>query len=451
MPALTGTSESNKELTKMKKMKKITFSILMIIAVLEIHAQDYQITFAGTGASTSVDSVKVENLSQCTNLALAGTDTLILTSTLGINVTGNPHETQMNIHPNPSQGNCEVEFEATSGSNVCIVLYDISGKTILQRNEFLQEGKYVFQLRDVPGGAYIIKVESDRYLYSAILISNMEGTCCPVINSIKLLSRTTERMKFIGIRSIVRMQFNAGDTLKLTGKSGIFRTISMLFPYQSQTVTFPFVRCTDADSNHYAVVQIGSQLWMQENLKTTKYRDGSDIPNVPDSATWGNLTTGAYCDYHNLPAEGAYYGHLYNFFAVDDSRNLCPIGWHVSSNGEWNIMEKFLDSTVDTTALAGTGIVIGRILKEGCNTRWAYLDSTYGLNSAGFTALCTNYRSATGAWSMAPDNNHDASFRTATSYNTSSAWFRSLRWCYSDIYTLFPMKKAGQSVRCVKD
>jgi uncharacterized protein (TIGR02145 family) len=114
-------------------------------------------------------------------------------------------------------------------------------------------------------------------------------------------------------------------------------------------------------------------------------------------------------------------------------------------------MEKLLDNTVDTTALGGTGMVIGRILKEGCDTRWAYMDSTYGLNSAGFTALCTNYRTATGAWSQAPDDNHDDCFWTATSYNTSSAWFRSLRWCYSDIYTLFPIKRGGYSVRCIKD
>ena len=211
----------------MKKMKKITFSILMIIAVLEIKAQDYQITFAGTGASTSVDSVKVENLSQCTSLALAGTDTLILTSTLGMNETSDPHDYPMNIYPNPSPGNFEVEFEETSNSNVCIVLYDMTGKAVLQRNEFLQEGKYVFQLRDVPGGAYIMKVESDRYLYSAILISNREGTSCNVTHGIKPAGRTKELMEFIGIRSVIRMQFNAGDTLKLTGKSGIYSTIIM--------------------------------------------------------------------------------------------------------------------------------------------------------------------------------------------------------------------------------
>ena len=441
-------------------MKTLAFSILMIMAAFEIDAQNYQINFAGTGASTTVDSVKVENLSQCTSLTLAGTDTLNLTSTTGMNETGNPHEYHVNIYPNPSPGYCSVEFEATSGSNVFIWLYDMSGKTVLQKKEFFLEGNHLFLLNGIQGGVYNLKVESSDYLYTAKLISYAAGTGCLAINNIEstsgtkkglLLPGTTKLRDFRGTNSIISMQFNEGDTLKLTGISGIYRTVRMLFPDQSQTVTFYFVNCSDTDSNHYAVVQIGSQLWMQENLKTTKYCDGSDIPNVPDSATWGNLTTGAYCDYHNLPAEGEYYGHLYNYYAVADSRNMCPIGWHVPSHSEWNIMEKLLDNTVDTTALGGTGNVIGRILKEGCDTRWEYMDSTYGINSAGFTALCTNYRTATGAWSQAPDNNHDDCFWSATSYNTSSAWFRSLRWCYSDIYTLFPMKKSGYSVRCIKD
>jgi uncharacterized protein (TIGR02145 family) len=336
----------------------------------------------------------------------------------------------------------------------------MSGKAVLQRKEFVREGNYVFTLTSIPGGVYIIKVELGANLYTAKLISTEAGTGNPVIKNNEPADGTSKQYSSLrtkesngpeNIKSIITMQFNAGDTLKLTGKSGIYRTVSMLFPDQSQNVTFQFVSCSDVDSNHYAVVQIGSQVWMQENLKTTKYRDGSDIPNVQDSATWANLTTGAWCDFHNLPSEGSCYGHLYNFYAVDDSRKMCPFGWHMPSNSEWNILEKFLDNTVDTTALAGTGTVIGRILKEGCDTRWQYMDSTYGLNSAGFTALCANFRNATGGWSLAPGNNHDDGFWTSTSYNASSAWYRSLRWCFSDIYSLFPMKKSGNSVRCIKD
>jgi uncharacterized protein (TIGR02145 family) len=441
-------------------MKTTVFSILLIIAVFKIHAQNYQISFTGTGGSTSVDSVKVENLSKWTSLVLAGTDTLNLSATVGINAPPNPGGIGLRIYPNPSPGNCLVGFETGSVSNMRIVLTGVTGNTVVQQSGSLPAGKHVFRLSPLHAGIYILNIESDNYHYTAELVCNAAGTGGPSISAIEPAGGTKQGQYLPGRAgmkdfskpgSIIGMQFNAGDTLKLTGKSGKFRTVSMLFPDQSQTVTFNFVSCDDADSNHYAVVQIGSQLWMQENLKTTKYRDGSDIPNVTDSAAWGNLTTGAYCDYHNLPSEGAYYGHLYNFYAVDDSRKICPSGWHVASHSEWNIMEKFLDSTVDTTALMGTGTVIGRILKEGCDTRWAYLDSTYGLNSAGFTALCSNFRTATGSWSLAPDDNHDDSFWTATSYNANSAWFRSLRWCYSDIYSLFPMKKGGCSVRCIKD
>jgi uncharacterized protein (TIGR02145 family) len=304
------------------EVKKILILYLLIFCAAEIHSQNYTIYFTGIGASTVVDSVKVENLTQCTDTTINGSDAF---------------------------------------------------------------------------------------------------------------------------------QCYAGDTLKLTGNSGIYRTIFILVPTQTQTVTFSFTDCTDGDNNHYAVVQIGSQLWMAENLKTTQYQDGSGIPNVPDSASWRNTTSGAYCDYHNLPGEGDIYGHLYNFYAVADSRDICPSGWHVATNSEWNIMEKFLDNTVDTTALAGTGTVIGKVLKENCNTRWAYNPGTWGSNESGFTALCTNYRIGTGAWSMAPNNDHDDGFWTSTSFNSGSAWFRSLRWCFNDIYVLYLMKTFGYSVRCIKN
>lgn len=441
-------------------MKTILLTVLLINAILAVQAQNYLIGFAGTGASTHVDSVKIENLSQCTRLSIAGTDILNLNPAVGMNESYHLQD-RIFVFPNPSSGYCSIAFDAISYNCVDIGLLDISGKVVLQHKEFLPEGHHTFQLFGIPGGTYCLIIVSGSYKYSAKLVSNASVMGSPVIkkagstNSLtgpKAITENCETKKMRTYNSIIGMQFNAGDTLKLTGKSGNYRTVSMLFPNQSQTVKFNFVKCTDADSNHYAVVQIGNQLWMQENLKATHYGDGSAIPNVTDNATWGNLSSGAFCNYHNEAAEGAYYGRLYNFYAVADSRHLCPNGWHVASNPEWNIMEKFLDPTVDTTAWMGRGKKIGRILKEGCDTRWAYSDSTYGWNSAGFTALCTNFRNNTGAWSLAPNNDHDDSFWTSTSYSAATAWGTSLRWCFGDIYVI-PLinKRSGESVRCIKD
>lgn len=100
-------------------------------------------------------------------------------------------------------------------------------------------------------------------------------------------------------------------------------------------LSFTAGNVTDIDGNVYQVVSIGKQLWIKENLKTTHYRDGSAIPNVTVNSAWVALTTGAYCWYNN--DEATYkntYGALYNWYAVADSRNLCPTGWHIPTYAE---------------------------------------------------------------------------------------------------------------------
>ena len=239
--------------------------------------------------------------------------------------------------------------------------------------------------------------------------------------------------------------YHTGDILKITGMSGIYKTIVMLTPTNSQTVNFNFVACTDADGNNYAVVQIGKKLWMEENIKATKYKDGSVIPNLQDSVSWRNTTAGAWCDFRNIPSEGQKYGHLYNWWAAGDSRNICPVSWHVSTDAEWLTMINYL----------GGVNIAGQKLKENCNTRWAYLDSTWGTNTSGFTALCTNFRNGKGAtwdWSRAPNNDHDSFFWTSTEASVYAGYTNSMRWCYRDVWRCACLPKTnGAVIRCVHD
>jgi len=139
---------------------------------------------------------------------------------------------------------------------------------------------------------------------------------------------------------------------------------------------------TDIDGNVYKTVVIGTQTWMAENLRTTKYNDGTEIPNIKDGITWSELTTGAYCWYEN--DEASYkepYGGLYNWYVVETGK-LCPSGWHVPSNSDWETLINYLGGNAD---------VIGGMLKEVSLKHWNS-PNTGATNDSGFTALSIGYR-----------------------------------------------------------
>ena len=131
---------------------------------------------------------------------------------------------------------------------------------------------------------------------------------------------------------------------------------------------------TDIDGNVYHTVTIGTQIWMVENLKTTRYNDGSPIPFVTDSSSWSNLTTPGYCWYNNDTTNKNTYGALYNWFAVNTGK-LAPTGWHVPTDDEWTTL---------TTYLGGESIAGGK-LKETGTTHWR-TPNAGATNEIGFTA-----------------------------------------------------------------
>lgn len=98
----------------------------------------------------------------------------------------------------------------------------------------------------------------------------------------------------------------------------------------------------DNSTETFENVQIGNQTWMKKNLNVTKYRNGDLIPQVTDPTQWKNLTTGAWCYYNNDSANGDVYGKLYNWYAVNDTRGLAPVGYHIPSNTDWTNLIDFL-------------------------------------------------------------------------------------------------------------
>jgi uncharacterized protein (TIGR02145 family) len=194
---------------------------------------------------------------------------------------------------------------------------------------------------------------------------------------------------------------------------------------------------TDQDGNVYRTVKIGNQWWMAENLKVTHYRNGEAIPNVTDAAAWSNLSSGAYCDYDNNTTNVSTYGRLYNWYAVSDSRNIAPSGWHVPTNAEWQTLADYLGG--DSTA--------GGKMKESGTSHWSS-PNTGATNESGFSGLpggCRNY------YGYFYSLGYFANFWSAHEYNAYYAWYRSLLYDYLDLTLNYYDLQYGFSVRLVRD
>jgi uncharacterized protein (TIGR02145 family) len=192
----------------------------------------------------------------------------------------------------------------------------------------------------------------------------------------------------------------------------------------------------DIDGNVYTSVTIGTQIWMVENLKTTKNNDGSSIPNVSDALAWTTLTTPAYCWYNNdASTYKATYGALYNWYTVNLGK-LCPTGWHVPTDSEWTIL---------TTYLGGESIAGGKI-KEIGTTHWE-TPNTGATNECGFTALPGGLLTDAGRFFM---NGYYSGWWSSTE-NGNNAWERAVYTQENYVERSSVSKVIGFSVRCLKN
>jgi len=213
---------------------------------------------------------------------------------------------------------------------------------------------------------------------------------------------------------------------------------------------------SDYDGNEYNIITIGTQEWIQENLKTTHYNNGEIIANITDNTEWSGLTTGAYCWYDN--DEGTYkdtYGALYNWYTTVDVRNVCPAGWHVPSDAEWSTMENYLIANGYNYDGTTTENKIAKSL--AATTNWAVSSNTGAVgntdypekrNATGFTALPGGSRGSNGAFGGVGGS---GVLWSATENDASDAWIRVLYYSFSNVSREYGSKKCGFSVRCVRD
>jgi uncharacterized protein (TIGR02145 family) len=191
---------------------------------------------------------------------------------------------------------------------------------------------------------------------------------------------------------------------------------------------------TDNDRNSYSIIKIGNQFWMAENLKTTKFNDGTKIPVIYNNKVWGNLRSPGYCWYNNDPESyKSKFGVLYNGYTVSTGK-LCPVGGHIPSTEEWMTLTNYCGE-----------IIAGGKLKKIDN--WMS-PNTGATNATGFTALPGGSRGNLGSFIDIGIRGH---WWSSTENDKSDVYNRSMSYSNSNVTGSYDHKQSGLSVRCVKD
>jgi uncharacterized protein (TIGR02145 family) len=220
----------------------------------------------------------------------------------------------------------------------------------------------------------------------------------------------------------------------------ILLTPFLLLPFFAGAQT-PGGGAADLNGNEYATVIIGDQEWFAENLRTSFYSNGDSIPNVEENTLWAATTEGGWCHFMNDSTYETPYGKLYNWYAAADTRNVCPTGWHVPMQSEWQELHTFL---------GGANVAGGKMKEAGVN-HWD-TPNTGGTNASGFTAIGSEERTSWGPFGdlsmgfkafywTGEQGTTDPDFGIYTGVYAQFAWADFNEW----------FKGSGHSMRCVRE
>lgn len=219
----------------------------------------------------------------------------------------------------------------------------------------------------------------------------------------------------------------------------------------------------DIDGNLYKTVLIGDQMWMAENLRTTRYSDGSEIFTNMINDAWRSTSSGAYSSYPNSKISNnpmqsdnhvvEAYGLLYNWHAVNDSRGLCPEGWNVPTDAQWSELAAFIggDDPPNGNKLKSRRQLLspfGGEFDTDEHPRWVYQDEHYGTDLYGFSALPAGARLSDGNYTWIGQL---AAFWSATENSATASWRRALTANAGSFIRVESHKNYGKSVRCIQD
>lgn len=432
--------------------KSILFTALMVNSLM-LCGQNLKMTFTANGASAVVDSVKATNLSNNESITLPGYDTLILSyNTSGISHTS--INQLLTVYPNPFMGKTQIVANFLKAQTISLQVFNLTGQSVVRTQAIVQSGSNYFDLNLAKAGVYIISLYSEQYTESIkVLCSESSGN----ENQIKYCgpSQSSGNAK-LKTMNIYTLSYTDGDIILYRCRGGVHTTIITDSPVSSTNYEVGFAPCIDPDGKSYAIVKIGTQTWMAENLAW--------LPSVSVSSK-GSDTLKYYYVYETEDsvvsrAKNAEnykkYGVLYNWPAAINmsSEKLlttpmmqggCPTGWHLPDDDEWKMLEMTLGmDQADTDSLywRNSGEV-GHKLKSSVN--WS--GNGNGSNQSGFSSLPGGYRNTHGGFQSL---NEYAVFWTS-SQSDNMLWYRSIYFENKGVYRIKTMPGHGFSVRCVKD
>ena len=433
-------------------MRKFTFLAILLFSILKLHAQDYLITFEGTGATSQISTVIVKNLTQETSLTMQGNQVLHLKKVItSIESTYSDDANEIRFYPNPMNDYTFLEFNLPTEGTTQIEFSNLSGKKIIQTSTYLHSGLHTYQITGLTSGVYLAKISGANYLLSAKLLCNNNCIGSAQLTYLNTNSIPSKKYVLKSGTTEVEMQYNEGDLMEYIATDENYTTVIVDIPNENKNLTFTMVACADADGKSYSVIQMANQTWMAENL--------AYLPTV-NPAIHGSFTAPFYYvyDYEGTDVVSAKmhsnydtYGVLYNYTAAISA---CPTGWHLPTDDEWSELENYLiangynyDATTTENkiakAIASTVLWMSPVGVEGS------IGNNLSLNNrSGFSALPGGTRHDSGAFKHIGEIGTWWSF---TERSTNFVWYRSLNYYGIDIFRADKNKAHGSSIRCIKD
>jgi uncharacterized protein (TIGR02145 family) len=341
-------------------------------------------------------------------------------------------------------------------SNVLIEIFHTNGRSILADRRMGNAGNHVVPLPQLSPGIYLIRITlgTDRYCFTGIPLNR------PIFHS--KWSRGISHSGGLSDRE-ANVSAHFDDVLVVTKEGLLTHRIAVRNP-DARGIDITMLHnagdVADADGNVYQSVRIGNQVWAAENLKTTKYNDGTAITTVPDSATWLNiylnaLTTDAYCVYGGGAASGAKYGVFYNWYAVGTGK-LAPKGWRVPTDTDWDTLQNYLIAH----GYNYDGTTTGNQIAKSMAAQWGWDSSTIEgavgndlstNNASGFSALPGGLRHWGGGYYSLFLERKLTYWWSSTEYDSVRAWHRWLDYHQSYLDRIFHHKNTGFAVRIIRD